>query len=48
MVLEALGRRETALEELRRASQESSATLFILDVDRRMDGLRNDARFTPL
>jgi DNA-binding winged helix-turn-helix (wHTH) protein len=44
MVLEALGRRDGALEELERAYLESSATLFMLNVDWRMDGLRQDAR----
>jgi hypothetical protein len=48
MLAEALGRRDAALEELQRAYQEGSATLFMLTVDWRMDGLRKDARFKRL
>lgn len=48
MVLEALGRRDAALEELERAFRESSAALFMLNVDWRMDGLRKDARYKRL
>jgi tetratricopeptide (TPR) repeat protein len=44
MLLEALGRRDAALAELQRAYRESSATLFMLNVDWRMDGLRKDTR----
>jgi DNA-binding winged helix-turn-helix (wHTH) protein/Flp pilus assembly protein TadD len=48
LLLEALGRRDAALEELERACLENSATLFMLNVDWRMDGLRNDVRFKRL
>jgi DNA-binding winged helix-turn-helix (wHTH) protein len=48
LLLEALGRRDAAFEELQRALEESSATLFMLNVDSRMDGLRKDARFKRL
>jgi DNA-binding winged helix-turn-helix (wHTH) protein len=48
MLSEALGRRDAAFQELQRAYDESSATLFMLNVDRRMDGLRKDARFKRL
>jgi tetratricopeptide (TPR) repeat protein len=48
LLLEALGRRDRAFEELQRACQESSAALFMLNVDSRMDGLRKDARFKRL
>jgi len=44
MVLESMGRRDEAIEELQRACEEASATLFMLDVDWRMAGLRKDAR----
>jgi tetratricopeptide (TPR) repeat protein len=42
---EALGRRNEALAELERARRENSATLFLLQVDPRMDPLRPDPRF---
>jgi DNA-binding winged helix-turn-helix (wHTH) protein len=48
MLLEALGRREAAFQELQRACEEGSATLFMLNVDWRMDGLRRDTRFKRL
>ncbi len=48
MLLGALGRRDEAFQELERAHEENSATLFILDADVRMDPLRADPRFTPL
>jgi tetratricopeptide (TPR) repeat protein len=44
----ALGRTEEAVQELERAVAENSATLFLLDVDSRMDPLRSDPRFGPL
>jgi DNA-binding winged helix-turn-helix (wHTH) protein len=47
LLLEALGRRDEAFKELERAYQEGSATLFMLNVDRRMGGLRKDQRFKP-
>ncbi len=48
LLLGALGQRDAALEELERACLENSATLFMLNVDWRMDGLRQDARFKRL
>ena len=48
MLLESLGRRDAALEELERAYRESSATLFMLNVDWRMDALRKDTRCKQL
>ena len=44
VLLDALGKREGAVRELDRAVDEDSATLFILDVDPKMDPLRNDPR----
>jgi tetratricopeptide (TPR) repeat protein len=40
LLLESLGQGEAALRELRRACEEGSATLFLLNVDGRMEGLR--------
>lgn len=48
LLLEALGRRDDAIEELGRAIEENSATLYMLDVDPKMDTLRTDARFAGL
>jgi hypothetical protein len=48
LLLEALGRRDAAFDELERAHQERSSTLFMLNVDRRLDGLRKDKRFKSL
>jgi DNA-binding winged helix-turn-helix (wHTH) protein len=48
LLLEALGRRDAAFEELQRAHLENSAALFMLNVDWRMDSLREDARFKRL
>ena len=48
IVMEALGRRDDALEELERAVDENSAALYILAVDPQMDSLRGDPRFTAL
>jgi DNA-binding winged helix-turn-helix (wHTH) protein len=48
LLLEALGRRDRAFEELQRACEESSAALFMLNVDWRLDGLRKDSRFKRL
>jgi tetratricopeptide (TPR) repeat protein len=45
---EGLGRRDDAIHELERAVEENSATLFLLDVDPRMDPLRHDPRFRAL
>ncbi len=44
----ALGRVDGAFQEMERAVDENSATLFLLDVDSRMDPLRTDPRFGPL
>jgi DNA-binding winged helix-turn-helix (wHTH) protein len=48
LILAALGRRDAAFQELQRACEESAAALFMLNVDRRVDGLRKDARFKRL
>ena len=48
LLYEGLGRRDGAMRELERAVDENSATLFLLDVDPRMDALRADPRFQPL
>ena len=48
MFYHALGRIDGAFRELERAVAENSATLFLLDVDSRMDPLRADPRFAPL
>lgn len=45
LLFEALGRRENAIEELERAIDENSATLYMVDVDPKIDPLRDDARF---
>ena len=46
LLLGALELPEAAYQELNRALEENSATLFLLDVDPRMDTLRADPRFT--
>jgi tetratricopeptide (TPR) repeat protein len=48
LLLHALGRYDDSFRELERACLENSATLFLLDVDPRMDPLRTDPRFAPL
>jgi DNA-binding winged helix-turn-helix (wHTH) protein len=48
LLLEALGRRDAAFEELERACLENSAALFMLNLDWRMDGLRKETRFKRL
>jgi Flp pilus assembly protein TadD len=48
LLLDALGRRDEAFAELERARLENSATLFLLKVDVRGEGLRKDARFPRL
>jgi DNA-binding winged helix-turn-helix (wHTH) protein len=48
LLLDALGRRDHAFGELERARLENSATLFLLNVDVRGEGLQSDARFKPL
>ena len=48
LLLEALGRRDEAFDELERALEENSATLCFLDVDPKIDSLRSDPRFPSL
>ncbi len=45
VLLESLGRRDLALDELDRAVLENSATLFLLDADPKLDPLRGEPRF---
>jgi len=45
---DALGTKDEAFEELERAVQENSALPFVQDVDRNMDGFREDPRFASL
>jgi DNA-binding winged helix-turn-helix (wHTH) protein/Flp pilus assembly protein TadD len=47
-LLEALGRRDEAFQELERAYAERSPMMFWLDRDTRSDTLRDDPRFAPL
>jgi tetratricopeptide (TPR) repeat protein len=48
LLYETLRQRDLAMKELERAVDENSATLFLLDVDPRMNPLRQDPRFQPL
>jgi DNA-binding winged helix-turn-helix (wHTH) protein/Flp pilus assembly protein TadD len=48
LILDALGDRDQAFQELERAYHEKSVALFMLDVDPKMDGLRTDGRFAVL
>lgn len=48
LLYDALGQPDGAFRELERAVEENSATLFLLDVDPRVDPLREDPRFGPL
>jgi Flp pilus assembly protein TadD len=48
LLLDALGRRDEAFAELERARLENSATLFLLNVDVRSEGLQTDPRFKQL
>ena len=48
MLLDALGDRDQAFQELERAYHEKSPILFMLDVDPKMDTLRADGRFAVL
>jgi tetratricopeptide (TPR) repeat protein len=48
VLLEALGDRDQAFQELERAYHEKSSMLFALGVDPRIDSLRGDPRFTAL
>lgn len=45
---DALGMRNAAFQELERAYDENSVTLCLLDVDPKLDALRQDARFEKL
>jgi hypothetical protein len=42
---DALGSRGKAFQELERAGEENSATLFLLEVDPKVDALRQDPRY---
>ena len=48
ILLDALGERDQAFQELERAYHEKSAALFMLDVDPKLDALRTDSRFAIL
>lgn len=48
ILYQALGCSDGAFRELERAIEENSATLFLLDVDPRVDPLRSDPRFGPV
>jgi DNA-binding winged helix-turn-helix (wHTH) protein/predicted negative regulator of RcsB-dependent stress response len=48
LLFDALGRREEAFNELERALDENSPTLYMLDVDPKMDPLRADPGFVVL
>jgi DNA-binding winged helix-turn-helix (wHTH) protein/Flp pilus assembly protein TadD len=48
LLLDALGERDQAFQELERAYHERSVALFMLDVDPGMDALRTDPRFVSL
>jgi len=48
LLYDALGMRDRACEELERAIRENSVTLCLIDVDAKMDGLRQHPRFTEL
>jgi tetratricopeptide (TPR) repeat protein len=48
LLYDALGKRDLAFRELERAYDENSVTLCLLDVDPKMDSLRQDTRFERL
>jgi len=48
LLLEALGERDEAFDELERALKENSATLCFLNVDPKIDSLRSDPRYPSL
>jgi DNA-binding winged helix-turn-helix (wHTH) protein/Flp pilus assembly protein TadD len=48
VLLDALGERDQAFQELERAYHEKSPVLFMLDVDPKLDALRTDGRFAVL
>ena len=45
LLYDALGQRNVAFEELERAREENSINLCLLDVDPKLDSLRQDLRF---
>jgi DNA-binding winged helix-turn-helix (wHTH) protein/Flp pilus assembly protein TadD len=48
VLMDALGERDQAFQELERAYHERSSTLFAIRIDPRLDRLRDDARFAAL
>jgi DNA-binding winged helix-turn-helix (wHTH) protein/Flp pilus assembly protein TadD len=48
ILLDALGNRDQAFQELERGYREKSATFFVLDIDPKLDDLRRDPRFAVL
>jgi tetratricopeptide (TPR) repeat protein len=48
LLLDALGNRDDALMELQRAVDENSATLYMVDVDPKIEPLRADCRFRSI
>ena len=48
MLRDALGQRNAAFDELKRARHENSAFLYSIDVDPKIDGLRSDPRFARI
>ena len=48
LLLDALGNRDDAMAELQRAVEENSATLYMVDVDPKIEPLRTDPRFSSI
>lgn len=48
LLQDAVGNRDAAFQELEQALEENSTMLYILDVDPKLDALREDPRFLPL
>jgi tetratricopeptide (TPR) repeat protein len=48
LLQDALGNRDAAFQELERAVKENSTMLYVVDVDPKLDALREDARFLAL
>jgi tetratricopeptide (TPR) repeat protein len=48
LLVDALGNRDSAFQELERAAEENSTMLYILNVDPKLDSLRDDPRFLAL
>jgi DNA-binding winged helix-turn-helix (wHTH) protein/Flp pilus assembly protein TadD len=48
LLYEALGERDNAISELERIVEENSPTVYMMDVDPKMDSLRTDPRFPAL